>query len=295
MKKTVINTLLTDFAYVLVPSFIYAVGISMFLEPHNIIIGGVAGIATVIHAVIPAFPIGTGIFLMNVPLLLICWKVFGTKFVVKTLGGIAATSIAIDALYVIMKWLDMPVVSNDPLISGIFGGICVGIAIAILLSRGFNTGGSDMAVILLRRKLKKIPYGKVLMVFDGIVVLASAFILPDGIMIILYSVITIIAETFILDYITVGFDRGKIAFICSTKHEEIARAIATEMERGITMLDSTGWYTHNKGYTLMCAIRPREVWKLKNTIKAIDPNAFIMFGDASEVAGLGFDDKEEII
>ena len=193
-----------------------------------------------------------------------------------------------------MKWLDLPVVSKDPLISGIFGGICVGIAIAMLLSRGFNTGGSDMAVLLLRRKFKNIPYGKILMVFDGLVVLASAFILPDGIMIILYSVITIIAETFVLDYITVGFDRGKIAFICSAKHEEIAKAISTEMERGITMLDSTGWYTHNKGFTLMCAIRPREVWKLKNIIKQIDPDAFIMFGDASEVEGKGFDEVQEI-
>lgn len=294
MKKTTAKNLLTDLLYVLAASFIYAVGLSMFLEPHNIIIGGVAGIATVIHAVIPAFPIGTGIFLMNIPLLLVCWKVFGTKFVVKTLGGIAGTSIAIDVLYLIMQWLEIPTVSNDPLISGIFGGICIGIAIALLLSRGFNTGGSDMAVMLLRRKLKNIPYGKVLMGFDGMVVLASACILPDGIMIILYSVITIIAETYVLDYITVGFDRGKIAFICSTKHEEIAKAIATEMERGITMLDSTGWYTNNKGYTLMCAIRPREVWKLKNLIKSIDPNAFIMFADASEVEGQGFDEVQEI-
>jgi uncharacterized membrane-anchored protein YitT (DUF2179 family) len=147
-----------------------------------------------------------------------------------------------------------------------------------------------MAVILLRRKLKRIPYGKILMVFDGIVVLASAFIMDD-IMIIFYSVITIIVETVILDYITLGFDRGKIAFICSSKHEEVAAAITTELERGITMLDSTGWYTKTKGMTLMCAIRPREVWKLKNTVKQVDPNAFIIFGDASEVAGLGFDSK----
>ena len=59
-------------------------------------------------------------------------------------------------------------------------------------------------------------------------------------------------------------------------------------------MDSVGWYTNNKGYTILCAIRPREVWKLKNTVKEVDPNAFIIFGDASEVAGLGFDDTAEI-
>ncbi|MBE6638413.1 MAG: YitT family protein [Ruminococcaceae bacterium] len=293
MKNTQVKNLITDIVYVLAASILYAVGINMFLEPHTIIIGGLTGIATVINAIIPAFPIGTGILLMNIPLLLICWKVIGTKFVVKTLSGIACTSVIIDILNWIMIEIELPIISTDPLISGIFGGICVGIAIALLLSRGFNTGGSDMAVILLRRKLKHIPYGKILMVFDGIVVLASAFIL-DNIMIILYSVITIIAETLILDYITVGFDRGKIAFICSGKHEEVAKALTDELERGITMLDSTGWYTKNRGYTLMCAIRPREVWKLKNTVKEIDPNAFIIFGDASEVAGLGFDDNEHL-
>ena len=293
MQNTKIKNLITDIVYVLAASVLYAIGINMFLEPHTIVIGGLTGIATVINAIIPAFPIGTGILLMNIPLLLICWKVIGTKFVVKTLSGIACTSVIIDVLNWIMVKTKLPIISADPLVSGIFGGICVGIGIALLLSRGFNTGGSDMAVILLRRKLKQIPYGKILMVFDGIVVLASAFIL-DSVMIILYSVITIIAETLILDYITVGFDRGKIAFICSAKHEEVAKALTDELERGITMLDSTGWYTKNRGYTLMCAIRPREVWKLKNTVKEIDPNAFIIFGDASEVAGLGFDDNEEI-
>ena len=292
MKNTKVKEFITDIVYVLAASLIYAVGINMFLEPHTIIIGGLTGIATVVNALIE-FPIGTAVFLMNVPLLLVCWKVIGTKFVVKTLSGIAATSLMIDGLSWVMIKMDFPKVSNDPLICGIFGGGLVGIGIAMLLSRGFNTGGTDMAVILLRRKLKRIPYGKILMVFDGVVVLASAFIM-DNIMIIFYSVITIIIETLILDYITLGFDRGKIAFICSSKHEEVAAAIATELERGITMLDSTGWYTKTKGTTLMCAIRPREVWKLKNTVKQVDPNAFIIFGDASEVAGLGFDEKEPI-
>lgn len=292
MKNTKVKEFITDIVYVLAASLIYAVGLNMFLEPHLIIIGGLTGIATVINAVC-SFPIGTAVLLMNIPLLLICWKVIGTKFVVKTLSGIAATSVIIDALSWLMVEIKFPTVSNDPLLCGIIGGGLIGIAIALLLCRGFNTGGSDMAVILLRRKLKTIPYGKILMVFDGLVVLASAFIMND-IMIIFYSVITIIVETIILDYITVGFDRGKIAFICSTKHEDVANALTDELGRGITMLDSTGWYTKNKGFTLMCVIRPREMWKLKNTVKSVDPNAFIVFGDATEVAGLGFDDKEPI-
>ena len=284
---------MTDVLYVIAASLLYAIGLNMFLEPHTIIIGGLTGIATVINAIIPEFPIGTGILIMNIPLLLICWKVIGTKFVIKTLSGIACTSVIIDILNWGMIKIDFPTVSNDPLICGIIGGGLIGVAIALLLSRGFNTGGTDMAVILLRRKLKSIPYGKILMVFDGIIVLASAFIMED-IMIIFYSVITIIVETFVLDYVTLGFDRGKIAFICSSKHEEVAEALTVELERGITMLDSTGWYTKNKGFTLMCVIRPREMWKLKNTVKTVDPNAFIVFGDATEVAGLGFDNNEQI-
>lgn len=293
MQNTKFKELFTDVTHLLAASFLYALGLSMFLEPHTIIIGGVAGIATVINAIIPAFPIGVGILMINLPMMLICWKVIGTKFIIKTLCGVAGTSIAIDVLDFVMVKLELPIVSTDPLLCGIFGGICIGVAIALLLGRGFNTGGSDLPVILLRRKIKTIPYGKILMLIDGAVVLASAFILND-IMIILYSVITIIVETLILDYITVGFDRGKIAFICSSKYEEVANAVAKELERGITLLDSAGWYTKNKGYTLMCAIRPREVFKLKQTVKEIDPNAFIIFGDASEVAGLGFDDKQEI-
>jgi len=293
MKKENVKVLFTDILYVIAASFIYAVGLNMFLEPHTIIIGGLTGIATVINAIISSFPIGTGILIMNIPLLLICWKVIGTKFVIKTLSGIACTSVIIDILNWGMIKIDFPTVSNDPLICGIIGGGLIGVAIALLLSRGFNTGGTDMAVILLRRKLKTIPYGKILMVFDGIIVLASAFIMQD-VMIIFYSIITIIVETFVLDYVTVGFDRGKIAFICSSKHEEVAEALTVELERGITMLDSTGWYTKNRGFTLMCVIRPREMWKLKNTVKSVDPNAFIVFGDASEVAGLGFDDNEQI-
>ncbi len=270
----------TEILYVLVGSLIFGAGVAMFLTPGDIVLGGATGVATTIY-ILTDLPIGFLIFCVNCPLILVGLKMYGFKFLSKTIVAVVATSLASDALFF------LPVPTLDPLLYAVLGSLVLGIGGGILLSRGYNTGGSDLAAVMLKSKFKKLSTGNLIFIIDICIVLGSALITKNyaGIF---YSIIGTYAYSFALDYVLDGSKTAKMSIIISDKHDEIANAIFSEIDRGVTVLHGMGWYSQKDKHVILCVVKRDQIFAVKSVVYRTDPNAFMILTDAKEVLGSGF-------
>ena len=296
-KRKKIYTVGTEVLYIVLGAVIFAAGFNFFIEPAGIILGGVTGIATIINHFtkdfLPFLTIGVLIILLNIPLFLLSFKVLGKKFIIRAAVGTLVSSIAIDLFALLLKNVQLFSYTDDKqLLYALLGGGCVGGGLALMYVHGYTTGGTDLLMFVLKHWFKKLSAGKITMCLDGLVIISSALVMWDP-KILIYSLITAFVETRVMDYVMSGFDRGRLAFIFSDKGAEIADRICTDLDRGVTTFEATGWYTGNEKKALICAIRPGEVYLLKEVVTKVDPAAFVVFADASDIQGSGFEKKEE--
>ena len=272
--------LVSEILYVIVGSLVFGGGIAMFLTPGDIVLGGATGVATTIH-ILTDLPIGTLLFCVNFPLILIGLKMFGFKFLSKTIIAVITTSVAADLL------VFLPVPTLDPLLYAVLGSLVLGLGGGILLSRGYNTGGSDLAAVMLKTKMKRLSTGNLIFIIDIFIVVGSALITKNyaGIF---HSIIGTYAYSFALDHVLDGSKTAKMSIIISDKYEEIAHGIGTEIERGVTILHGLGWYSHTDKHVILCVVKRDQIFAVKTLVSRIDPNAFMILTDAKEVLGSGF-------
>lgn len=265
---------------------LFGVSMNMFLSPGNVVMGGITGIATTINFLYEKLPIGVLIIVLNIPLLLLNIKVNGFRSMIKTVLGIAASSVAID----LMTFL--PATLNDPLLCAILGGVTMGTGAGLMLTRGFTTGGSDLSAVLLKKKFKRLTTGKLVLIVDVIVVVGAAIVMKsfEGV---IYSSIAIFAYSVSIDAVMGGSEKAKMAIIVSAHHVEIAEAVSEGLERGVTYLHGGGWYTKENKEVLMCVVKRNEEYRLKQIVEKIDRDAFMILCDATEVLGMGFKEIDE--
>jgi len=265
---------------------LFGVSMNMFLSPGNVVMGGITGIATTINFLYDKLPIGVLIFTLNVPLLLMNIKVNGFRSMIKTVLGIAASSIAIDLTTF------LPATLSDPMLCAILGGVTMGTGAGLMLTRGFTTGGSDLAAVLLKRKFKRLSTGRLILIIDVFVVVGSALVMKrfEGI---IYSSISIFAYSSSIDAVMGGSEKAKMAILISAKHSEIAEAVSDRLERGVTFLHGGGWYTKENKEVLMCVVKRNEEYQLKQIVESVDRDAFMILCDATEVLGMGFKEIEK--
>ncbi len=272
-----------DLMFMAIGSLIYAIGINGFTAPNNIAPGGVTGIATMLNYIFDT-PIGTVVFMINIPIVLWAVVEIGYKLVAKTAMAILLNSIAIDTVA-----LFMPEYHGDALIITLIGGVCEGVGLSLVFMRGATTGGTDLTARVLNRRLRHLSMGKLMLAVDGCIIVVSAFVF-QSIESAVYACIVIFVSTHIIDAILYGTDigNGKMFFVVSPKNEIIADRILIEMERGATFIKSRGAYLKREGEMLFCAVRRFEVYKISEIIRTTDPDAFVIVGDAGEITGEGF-------
>lgn len=285
MKRSKSLKRITDFVMeiltVLIGSILFAMAINMFIVPGGIMLGGATGVSTTINHLLPTLPVGTLLLAVNVHLMIAALKIKGLWESLRTLIGIIVSSVIVDLTGF------LPVTINDPLLCSILGGALIGLGGGVLLSRGYTTGGSDLAAFLLKTKIKRLPTGKIIMIIDLIVIAGSAVILNNftGIF---YSIIATIISSFAFDAVLGGNDKAKLAYIVSNKPEDIADSIYAKIDRGITVLYGKGYYTKSEKNVLMCVVKRSEVFALKEIVNQCDKDAFVILTDATEVLGMGF-------
>lgn len=270
---------------VLAGSILFALSLAFFLTPSGIVVGGATGISVTAHELF-GLPVGIGIFLVNLPLVLINIKLAGLRGMSRTVIGIVATSLFTDLLAF------FPPASSEPLLSSICGGAMMGAGAGIMLMRGYTTGGSDLAAYLIHRRARRLPVGTLILMIDGFIIIGAAILLQRYAGIV-YSVATAIAYSVAIDAVMNGLGRAKLALIISEQYEKISNEITKTLVRGVTVLHGLGWYTGADRNVVMCVMKRSELFALQKLVKETDPKAFMIITDAAQVIGDGFDPMNE--
>ena len=259
---------------------IMAFGVSSFLLPNQLSSGGIAGIATITYYLLN-IPMGTMIMLINVPLFLFAGYKIGKQFFIKSLIGTISLSVFIDILD------KFPSITTDRFLACIYGGVIIGIGTAIILKINYSTGGTELIAKLIKVYNPYISISRYLTLIDIIIVTLNVLFLGQ-IEIGLYSAIAIYLYGKLVDIFFEGIYFTKLLFIISDKNEEISKAISNEVKRGVTGLYGKGMYRDKDKLILMSAASRRDVYKIKEVARNIDPKSFIVVANAREVLGKGF-------
>lgn len=281
---------LKSYAIIALGSVIYALAFDWFVAPNLIAMGGVTGLAQIIHALAPALTVGMLSFVMNVPLFLAGWKLIGGHLLVSSLFSIVVSSLAIDGINALYQFSSM-----DPMLACLYGGAVMGLGLGIVFSQGATTGGSDIVAKLLKLKFPWLPIGKLVMIPDMAVILLVA-VVYGTLNAVLYGIIKLFVCTKVMDTVLYGMDTSRVAYIISDQWRTVADTLLRDLHRGVTILRGEGAYTGAEKRVLLVAFKQKEIVRIKKMVHEIDPDAFFIACDAHEVLGEGFGDyaKENI-
>ena len=260
---------------------LFGFGFDMFLAPHSINAGGLSGLAMVFVHLTNIGTVGVVTLCANIPLYLIGWRHIGRKFFIGSLLGSFFLSFWMEVFAV------LPVIETEAVLGALYGGIFCGTGGGLVFASGASTGGSDIINRLLKKKWANIPIGTIVMGFDSAVVVLTAIAFRD-VTTVLYCGITIFCCAKMVDAVVYSFDYSKVAMIISPKHDEIARAISTDLDRGATFLYGQGVYSGKDTKVVLTAVKRQELADLKKVVMQIDPEAFIILQESHQVLGEGF-------
>lgn len=265
-------------------SAVFALGFDLFLDPNGISCGGISGIAMLIVYGTKSQWMTVGILtaLFNLPLFFLGLRHVGKRFFFGSLLGLAVSSVCFDLFAALI-----PAPTLDPLVASIFGGVITGAGLGLVFIAEASTGGVDIVARLIKMKLRNLPIGKIILCMDICTAIATGIVYRQFSNT-LYSMITLFLSSVALDKVVYGLDVSKVALIISDYDEQIASAICTQLERGVTLLNGEGYYSRSDKTVLLCAVRPKELAQLKELVMTVDPTAFLILQDAHQVLGDGF-------
>lgn len=269
---------LKEYLIITVGCFFYAVSINYFFISNHLAEGGVAGICLILFYLFK-LPVGIMYFVINIPLLIMGWKLVGRDFLFKTLYGTSCLSFLITLTE---TWKDP---SNDIMLGSIYGGVLIGIGLGLIFMVNGSTGGTDVVARILNRYFD-IPLGRTMLILDVVILGIAAIFF--GKEIVMYTLISMTIVSKAIDYFQDGYTKAKGITIISSKSEEIKERIMNETGRGTTIIKGEGGFTGNEIDLLFCVVSKFEVTKVKTIVKETDSFAFLTISDVSEVLGEGF-------
>lgn len=278
-----------DGLLLIIGAFIYSAGTQSFIVPANIAPGGAVGIALMINY-ITGLPVGRMTLMVNLPLLVLAWFYLSRRFAIRTAVACGICSFILD--YVVAPIC--PLYMGDRMMSSLYGGILVGIGMAFIFMAGSTTGGSDVAGYLMQKKYPHVQIGRALLIIDGVILSLSTFVFHN-IDAALFGMLSLYAQTKVIDTIIYGGDAGSNASIITTHADEIAKRIIQELDRSATILPGKGAYSGQETTVVLCTVRKSEFSRLKRIIQETDENAFVMVTETTEVFGLGFKDFSDAV
>ena len=269
-----------DFILVLFGSFCLAVASAFFIVPHDVLTGGCAGIAVIVTQITG---LSTELLIngLTISLFIIGWIFLGKDFAIKTV----TSSIAYPIFNSILSNMNI-VIEVDPLVASIYTGVLLGAGVGIVFRTGASTGGTDIPPLILH-KYTHIPLHTLVLIVDAVTVGAGFIVF--GIEKVLVGLISVYISSVMIDkMMLVGGQQSKAIFIISEQYELIMREIHTKLERGSTVLTATGGYTKQERPVVYVVISQKQYPELNRLVAYIDPQAFVVVSDATEVKGLGF-------
>ena len=260
---------------------LYSLSVAAFLEPAGLITGGATGIALAVGR-LTGLSVSGFLLFFNLAMLAWGWLVLGRAFAFNTLASSILSPIFL-ALW--ERLLAGRGLTDDIVLCTIFSGLGIGAALAIVIRAGASTGGMDIPPLVLQKWFHW-PVSATMMVFDVAIVLGQVPFspLPQ----VLYGIVMILTHTIVMDkMLMMGESRTEVKLI-SERSEELCEAILSQLDRGVTILNGAGGYTHEPSAVLLSVVSNRELPKLERLVHDIDPACFLIVSRVTEVSGRGF-------
>ena len=295
-----------DYIFIAIGAAIMAIGIGVFLVDAKVVPGGVSGLSMAVYYLTGgAFPIGVTIWLLNIPLFIWGVKELGTQFGTRTFVGFTLNSFFIDFFrgelpgfsFIQLQNTDtiLRLRQDDFLFLILLGAALLGIGLGIVFKFRGSTAGSDIVAAIMQKRFGIKP-GMAIMIIDFFVIVLAGFIIElkdlagdrSAMTLTLYALFLLFVSGRLVDAIIDGFDYARAAYIISDKNDEIAEVIMKDFSRGATAVKARGLYRNIDREIIFTVVALRELGKLTNAIKQIDPNAFVTVNNVHEVLGEGF-------
>lgn len=275
--------LIIEILYMIIGSYLISFAINVFLLPNKLSTGGASGIGTIFYY-ISNVPVGISVILINIPLFLIALIKLGFKFSIKAIVTTTLLSVFLD-IFDYSSILE--IIKTDLFISAIFGGLIMGLGLAMLFKVGASSGGSDLLAQIIYRLTSIQSLSQILLIIDTGIIL-SIVIVFKNVNLGLYSIVAIFVSKKVIDVIFAGIYYTKVVTVITAKPREIVDQIFKDLNRGVTLTNVKGAYTNNDYTSLTVIVTLPEIAKLKQIIRQNDDRALVYISNANEVLGHGF-------
>ena len=273
-----------DCLMIIIGLILYAVGFCGFVLPKGIVIGGLAGIASLIYFQF-GVPVAISFYALNIILLAIAYRLVGLQFVLKTIFGATFLSFFLGIAQPLFE--AYPVVLDETFLDCVIGAVLCGTGVGIAFTHNGSTGGTDIVAAMVS-KYRQISVGRMILYVDMIII-SSSYLLYHDLDRVIYGFVVLVFLSYMTDQV-VNNNRQAIQFtIISKQWDKIATVVNKEMHRGCTVLEGTGWYTKQEVKMLIIFCRKMEALQVYRIIKELDPKAFVSQGNVNTVYGEGFD------
>ena len=274
---------LSDFLLLTAGTLLVSAGVYFFKFPNNFSTGGVSGISVILGALLPGISTGTLVLVINVALLLVGFAVLGRSFGLKTVYCSMLMSLSIYALERLVP-MDAPL-TTQPMLELVFSVLLPAVGSAILFNLQGSTGGTDI-VAMIFRKYTDLDIGKALFCTDFLIATLAGVVF--GIETGLFSLLGLLAKALVVDSVIENIHLSKYFTIVTTKPERITRFINEELNRSATVLTGEGAYTQEGRKVLLTVLGRGQAVRLRAFLHEVDPQAFVVITNTSEIIGKGF-------
>ena len=272
--------------WILAGNTVYALAVTMFILPNGLITGGTTGLALFFYHQF-GVPIQWFVTVFNVLMFLLGAAVLGRKFALTT---IVSTFYYPFILSVFQKVPALGQMTEDNLLAVIFAGLFIGAGIGVVIRAGASTGGMDIPPLVLNKKMGLSVSGTMNGMDTGILLLLMFFSDREKI---LYGILLVLIYTMVLNKVLLLGQARMQVKVVTEHYEEINQAIASQLDRGVTLFKSRTGHLKRDGYVVMSVVNSRELVQLNQLIQEIDPQAFIVINQVNEVRGRGFTLRKE--
>ena len=264
---------------------VFSSAIALLIDNLSLAPGGVGGISILLNRLFPFLDTGAWILLLNIPLLVVGLIIFGKRFLFSTVYTTVLSSILVDVIGNFAKPY-LPLTDNI-MLGAMAGGALLAVGLGLVFRSGGTTGGMDIVVKLLRKKFRHMGTATLYLFTDVAVVLLTIPVMRN-IESALYSAVSLVVTNILLDKVLYSGEGGTLFYIVTENPDAIAKRILDEVELGVTYLHGEGAYTGAPKRVILCVARRQLSPKIRDVVKAEDPDAFIIISPATEVLGLGF-------
>lgn len=282
MDKKRIKAIALDLLADIVGCLLISIGIYNFAATSGFPVTGVSGISLVFYYYWK-LPIGIITMILNIPIIIICGRILGLKFILRSFRTMLISMLLMDVVAP-----RLPVYRGELILSSICMGLFAGIGYAFIYMRNTSTGGMDFITLSIRKLNPHLSLGKIIAVSDCAVLIVTGFLIGGNVDKIIYGLIGTAIVSVVVDKVMYGLEAGKVSFIVTNHGQEIADKIYELTQRGATLLKGAGSYSKDDKHVVLCACSYKQMHAVQKAVKEVDENAFMVIMESNEVRGHGF-------